>query len=35
MILARNNNTPISFWLSLPLSRLGGWIADNNALQKK
>jgi len=35
MILATNNSTPVSFWLDLPLSQLGGWIRDNNALVKE
>ena len=32
MILARNNNTPVPYWLSLPLWRLGQWIKTNNVI---
>lgn len=32
MILAQNNSTSASYWLSLPLSELGSWIADNNSI---
>jgi hypothetical protein len=28
--MAQNNNTPVSYWLSLPLSDLMLWIGDNN-----
>ena len=30
MILARNNNTPIPYWLELPLWKLRQWIRTNN-----
>jgi hypothetical protein len=30
MILAQNNNTPVSFWMSLPLWKLPQWIKVNN-----
>nr|DAI88897.1 MAG TPA: hypothetical protein [Caudoviricetes sp.] len=32
MILGKNCGTPVSYWLSLPLSQLKGWIAANNAI---
>jgi len=32
MILARNWNSPIDFWLGLPLSELRGWIQTNNEI---
>ncbi|MCL2487346.1 MAG: hypothetical protein FWE80_01545 [Oscillospiraceae bacterium] len=35
LILARNNNTPVDFWLSLPLTELRGWIDDNDALMER
>jgi hypothetical protein len=35
MIMARNNATPITFWLSLPLSSLLPWIKVNNKLNKQ
>jgi hypothetical protein len=28
--MAQNNNTPVSYWLSVPLSELTEWIDDNN-----
>lgn len=34
-MLARNNNTPISFWLELPLEEFGRWIKANNQLEEK
>jgi hypothetical protein len=30
--MAQVNSTPVYYWLSLPLSQLGGWIRDSNAL---
>jgi hypothetical protein len=33
--MAQVNNTPASYWLSLPLSQLGGWIEDSNFIQQK
>lgn len=35
MILARNNNTPIPYWLSLPLWKLRQWIRTNNIVVAK
>jgi len=35
MIMARNNSTPISFWLSIPLSSLLPWIQMNNKLNRQ
>lgn len=35
MILARNNNTPVSFWLDQPLMSLQKWIAANNRIEKQ
>lgn len=32
MVLSQNNHTPVSYWLSLPLRELGGWIKANNEL---
>lgn len=32
LIMARNNNTPTPFWLSLPLAKLPSWIKTNNAI---
>ncbi len=32
MILARNNSTPIDFWLSRELRELGSWIETNNEI---
>ncbi len=32
MILARNNNTPVPYWLSLPLWKLSQWIRTNNII---
>jgi hypothetical protein len=32
MILAQNNNTPVPYWLSLPLWKLGLWIKTNNVI---
>ncbi|MCD8361732.1 MAG: hypothetical protein LUC98_02015 [Lachnospiraceae bacterium] len=34
LVLARNNATPIEYWLSLTLSELRAWIEANNALIK-
>jgi len=30
MIMARASNTPVPFWLSLPLSQLRKWMDDHN-----
>ena len=35
MVLARNNNTPIPFFLSCPLSELPEWIRTNNEIVKE
>lgn len=32
MILAKNNNTDVSFWQSQPLMALRPWIKANNAI---
>ncbi|MEY8311725.1 hypothetical protein AALA61_06965 [Oscillospiraceae bacterium 42-9] len=34
-MLARNNNTPVPWWLSRPLGELGLWIQANNRLEEK
>ncbi|MDE6836783.1 MAG: hypothetical protein K2P33_00115 [Acutalibacter sp.] len=34
-MLARNNNTPVSYWLEQPLKELGQWIKANNRLEEK
>ncbi len=34
MTLSQNTYTSIDFWLSLPLSRLSGWIDTNNEIVK-
>ena len=34
-MLARNNNTPVPYWLSRPLGELGRWIKANNRLEEK
>ncbi len=33
LIMARLNNTPVSFWLSCTLSELGRWIVAHNRIQ--
>ena len=33
LILARNNCTPVSDWLSMPLSELRLWIGANNEIE--
>ncbi|WP_298031690.1 hypothetical protein [uncultured Dysosmobacter sp.] len=33
--MAKNNNTPVSFWLSLPLPDLVAWIKASNAIVEK
>lgn len=35
MIMARNNATPISFWLSQSLPGLMLWIKTNNRISQK
>ena len=30
--MARTNNTPVSFWLSLRLGELKQWVESSNAL---
>ncbi len=32
LILARNNATPVGFWLALRLRELGSWIETNNEI---
>ena len=32
IILAKNNNTDVSFWQSQPLTALRSWIKANNAV---
>lgn len=32
LILAKNNHTPVPFWLSMPLRELRFWIKANNAV---
>lgn len=32
MILAKNNHTPVPYWLSVPLRELKLWIKSNNAI---
>ena len=34
MILARNNNTPIPYWLSMPIMSLSRWIRTNNRIEE-
>jgi len=34
MVLAQANNTPVPFWLDLPLAELRAWILDSNDIQK-
>jgi len=34
MILARNNGTPLTFFLSCPLRELVAWIKTNNEIMK-
>ncbi len=34
-MLAKNNHTPVPFWLSRPLRELGEWIRANNRLVEK
>ena len=33
--MAQNNNTPVSYWLSLPLESLVKWIRASNRLVKE
>lgn len=33
--MARNNSTPVSYWLALPLSSLCKWIKVSNQLVKE
>jgi len=33
--MARNNYTPVSFWLSLTLAQFSAWIKDSNAINPK
>lgn len=33
LTLSRSNNTPVSYWLSLPVGSLRYWIAAHNALE--
>jgi len=35
MILARNNNTPVSFWIDQPLANLLKWIRANNRIEQR
>lgn len=35
MILARNNNTPVYFWLDQPMVTLSKWIMANNRIEKR
>jgi len=35
MILARNNSTPVSYWLELPLVDLRSWIKVNNIVEEE
>lgn len=32
LVLARANNTPVGWWLSLPLGELRDWIGAHNRL---
>lgn len=32
LILAKNNHTPVPYWLSVPLRELKLWIKSNNAI---
>lgn len=34
MILARNNNTPVYYWLAIPMSDLSKWIKTNNRIEE-
>lgn len=33
--MARNNSTPVDFWISMPLLELVGWIKADNRLHKE
>lgn len=33
--MARTNNTPVSYWMSLPLRELVEWIAASNHLSEE
>ena len=33
LTLSRSNNTPVAYWLSLPVGSLRYWIAAQNALE--
>ncbi len=35
LILAQNNNTPASYWLTMRLSALHEWVRANNQLQRE
>ncbi len=35
LLLAKVNNTPVPFWLSLPLCELSAWIRDSNWIVEK
>ncbi len=30
--MARENNTPVDYWLSIPLQEFGRWIVANNEI---
>jgi len=30
--MSRTNNTPVPFWLSLPISQFGDWVRDSNTV---
>ena len=30
--MARENNTPVPFWLSIPLREFGKWVIANNEI---
>jgi hypothetical protein len=35
IIMAKNNNTPVSFWLELPLTEFSKWIRASNSVIEK
>jgi hypothetical protein len=35
LVLSRENNTPLSFWLGIPLAELSEWRKAHNRLAKE
>lgn len=35
LIMSKNNKTPMSFWLEMPLSEFRDWIETNNEITEE